>query len=372
VQRAVNRLLYGRRDDPYQVLAEVGRHIEAVPDPLAVLPRFAATLVAQLRVPYVALVLHPTPDDPELVVEQGRPGTSGEDAFPMRAHGTEVGELRVAHRRQGDHFSTAETRLLHQLAGQAAVAAEACRSTLRIQRARERLVFARAEERRQLRRDLHDGVASGLVGARMLATAARSGLGDDRPAATLLDRLTADLDSCTEEIRDLVDGLRPAVLDRGLEAALRDLTARIGSTGPRSTLTVEGELADLPAAVEVVAFRIVTEALTNVVKHARAERVEVRLTAAPDLLRVVIEDDGVGFDPSRTDATDTRYGVGIGSIRSRVEEVGGTLELTATGQGLRLEAGLPARRTPGATQQPTSTRSADPGASPRRSFPPAG
>ena len=223
----------------------------------------------------------------------------------MRAHGTEVGELLVAHRRPGERFSARETRLLQELAGQAAVAAEACRSTLEIQRARERLVFAREEERRRLRRDLHDGVASGLTGARMLAAAARSGVPADGQTSALLDRLAADLDSCSEEVRDLVDGLRPAALDRGLETALLEADrtgaerrARGDLAGRRPTWPT------CPAAVEVVAYRVVAEALTNVIKHARATRGPVRLDADDHQLVIMVEDDGVGCRP--TGATSPR------------------------------------------------------------------
>jgi signal transduction histidine kinase len=351
VQRAVGRLLFGSRDDPYAVLTQVGRHIEALTDPLAVLPRFAATLVTELRVPYAAMVLHSTSNDSELVVEHGR-RVSDPDRFPMRAHGVEVGELLVAHRRPGERFSAAETRLLHDLAGQAALAAEACRSTLEIQRARERLVFAREEERRRLRRDLHDGVASGLVGARMLATAVRNGVPPDGSASGLLDRLTADLDSCTEEVRDLVDGLRPAALDRGLAAALEDLIARHPESGPELSLQLDGDMSDLPAAVEVVAYRIVTEAVTNLIKHARATGATVRLVAQHEQLMIIVEDDGAGLPADPHPSSDARHGVGLASIRSRVEEVGGELTITSSSVGTQLRATLPTPSTTRNISQP--------------------
>jgi two-component system NarL family sensor kinase len=346
VQRAVSRLLFGRRDDPYTVLTEVGRHVEAVADPLAVLPRFVTSLADELRVPYAAIALTPTGDDIDLLVEHGR-RIGDPERFTMRAHGTEVGELLVAHRRPGERFSARETRLLQELAGQAAVAAEACRSTLEIQRARERLVFAREEERRRLRRDLHDGVASGLTGARMLAAAARRGVPADGQTSALLDRLAADLDSCSEEVRDLVDGLRPAALDRGLETALLELAARVPNAGPELILHVESDMGDLPAALEVVAYRVVAEALTNVIKHARATSCLVRLDADDHQLLIMVEDDGVGLPATgATSPDDPRHGVGLISIRSRVEEVGGRLEIVSNPTSTRLQVLLPVPHTP--------------------------
>ncbi len=337
-QRAVGRLVYGRRDDPYAVLSRVGRHVEQVRDPLAVLPRFVSTLVQELRVPYAAIVLPPSGDDPELTVEHGR-RTDAPVVFAMRAHGVQVGELRVGSRRPGDRFSRTETGLLAELAGQAAVAAEACRSTLEIQRARERLVFAREEERRRLRRDLHDGVASALVGARMLAVAARRDAGGR--SGRLLEQLSADLDSCTEEVRDLVDGLRPAALDDGLGPAVRHLADRTGEAGPQVVLHLDLGLETLPAAIETVAYRIVTEALTNVAKHAGASACAVTVQRADRLLRVTVSDDGAGLPAAPTAEVGSRHGVGLSSIRSRVEEVGGTLQISTGPAGTRLEVVLP-------------------------------
>ena len=237
VRRAIGRLLYGHRDDPYSVLAQQGRHLENTTDPLAVLPRFVASLVDGLRVPYAAIALHEPDGCTRTAAEYGR-RVGPPRPFPMTVQGTEVGLLLVAPRRAGEQFPAAELRLLRDLAAQAGQAAVACRSTLALQRARESLVLAREEERRRLRRDLHDGVASGLVGARMLAEAARQST-DERTRA-LVDTLAAGLEACTAEIRDLVDGLRPAALDDGLEPALRALTERLPEPAPRFTLRVSG------------------------------------------------------------------------------------------------------------------------------------
>jgi two-component system, NarL family, sensor kinase len=341
-QRGVSRLLYGRRDEPFAVVTELGRHLAAVRDPLAVLPRIAATVVDGLRVPYAAIRLTAADGRTSTVAETGR-WSGAPERFALVAHGEPVGELLVAPRRAGGGFSAAETRLLRDLAGQVAPAVEACRSAVALATARDRLVLAREEERRRLRRDLHDGVASALVGTRMLAEVVARSVPADGPAPPLLASLSADLEACSAEVRSLIDGLRPAALDHGLGPALAALVDRAGEGdgAPATSLTVDGDLTELPAAVEVVAYRVVTEALTNVVKHARARvaRFEARRDERHVELRIV--DDGVGLGAA---STAPGSGVGLGSIRERVEELGGRCTITsgAPGEGgTRVELLLP-------------------------------
>ena len=337
-QRGLTRLVYGRRDDGYAVLMDVARHIEAIRDPLEVLPRFTATLVQTLRVPYAAIALLTDPGGDPLVVDHGR-RTGGEpERFAMVAHGVPVGELLVEPRRPGTRFTPAENQLLQGLARHAGVAAEACRHALDLQRARERLVLAREEERRRLRRDLHDGVGSALVGAQMLVVASRAAVPADSRAAELLTTLGLDLTVCSDEVRSLIDGLRPAVLDAGLAPALHDLVRRLSGSVPVA-LRIDGELDDLPAAVEVVTYRMVAELLGNVIKHAHASRAWVDLEREQEALTVRVGDDGVGFDGAAS--PDPRGGVGLSSIRSRVEEVGGWFGTDAVPVGVCCRAVLP-------------------------------
>jgi signal transduction histidine kinase len=340
VRRAISRLLYGRRDDPYAILTRQGRLLENATDPMAVLPGFAAALVDGLKVPYTAIVLREPDGSSSVAAEHGR--LAGEpERFAMTVHGNEVGDLIVSPRRPGEQFSTAEVRLLQDLAVQAGQAAVAYRSTLTLQRARERLVLAREEERRKLRRDLHDGVAASLVGARMIAEAASGKAADDAPTRELLDVLAAELDTCTAEVRSLIDGLRPAALDDGLERAVRELTERLPE--PRLDVHVDGDLVDLPAAIEVATYRIVSEAVANVAKHAGAKHCSVTLTRDATRLEVTVLDDGDGFaDPSWFAGTGTS-GVGLSSIRSRVEELGGMCDIGSTADGTRLHVALPVR-----------------------------
>lgn len=336
-QRGVSRLLYGRRDDPYAVITSLGRHLGGMRDPLAVLPRITSTIVEELRVPYAALLLTDSDGVAATVAERGR-WSGPPQRFPLVAHGEAVGELLVSPRQANGRFSAAETRLLGDLAGQTALAAEACRSAVALQRARDRLVLAREEERRRLRRDLHDGVASALVGTRMMTDVLRRSLPSG--SAVLIDTLAADLDACTTEVRELIDGLRPAALDDGLEKALLGLAERVTEQGPRVSLTAHGDLTELPAAVEVVAYRVVTEALTNVVKHAKASTVTLVVQRDERHVTLRVTDDGTGFS---THEGGPRGGSGIGvtSIRSRVEELGGDSEIRSSPSGTVVEARLP-------------------------------
>ncbi len=334
-QRGVSRLLYGRRDDPYSVITALGQHLGGMRDPLAVLPQITGTVVDELRVPYAALRLTSPDGTTSTVAEHGR-WSGPPERFPLVAHGEPVGELLVAPRRPGTRFAAGETRLLRDLAGQAALAAEACRSAVALQRARDRLVLAREEERRRLRRDLHDGVASALVGTRMTTAVLRRSV--PAGSAALVDALAGDLDRCTAEVRELIDGLRPAALDHGLEKALLGLTERVGAQGPRLALSVHGSLDDLPAAVEVVTYRVVTEALTNVVKHAHARTATVEVRRDERHLAVRVGDDGAGFDELDGGGGS---GVGLSSIRGRVDELGGRTEIRSAPSGTVVDVVLP-------------------------------
>ncbi|MGH3979761.1 MAG: sensor histidine kinase [Pseudonocardiaceae bacterium] len=333
VQRAVDRLLYGDRDDPYLVIARLGEVLGRTVDPTAVMPLVTRTIAQSLQVPYVAVELQER-DGPVLVAEHGRPLNMTE-SFDMVSHGKRIGRLLVGRRSTGSRFSRHECRLLCDVAVQAAVAAEATRLNRDLQTSRERLVTAREEERRRLRRDLHDGLGPSLAGMSMQVRAARRLLPRDSRAAEILDALAVDLKSCTAEVRQLVDELRPPALDRGLDAALRTECERFDVEGLSVHCEVDGSLEGLPAAVEVAAFRIVAEALTNVARHSRARTCHVAVHRN-GALRIEIGDDGIGI-PSSAGA-----GVGLSSMRERAAELGGDCTVgPAPGRGTAVQVELP-------------------------------
>jgi signal transduction histidine kinase len=318
VQRGVDRLLFGDRDDPYEVITRLGDLFGRTVEPNALLPRLTGTIARSLQVPYVAIELDGR-GGPRLLAEHGSAATALE-SFDMVAHGEPVGRLLVATRSPGSRFTPRERRLLGDAAVHAAVAAEATRLVRDLQESREGLVMAREEERRRLRRDLHDGLGPALTGMSMQVRAAHKLLHGQGRVAEILDALAEDLKRCTAEVRKFVDQLRPPALDRGLAAALRAECQRFDGPALAVRPQVPERLDGLPAAVEVAAFRIVGEALTNAARHsgARTCQVTVRLSRS---LTLEIVDDGVGIGPR------VGSGVGLDSIRERAAELGGECEI---------------------------------------------
>lgn len=332
VQRNVDRLLFGDRSQPQAVLLQLGQRLQSASEPGTMLADFVHTLASALRVPFVRMSVETDAGQLLTVVEEGRP-QAGLVSFPMVAQGGRVGHLEVAPRRSGEELTSGERRLLEDVSGQAAVAARSYRMTLDLQHAREVLVRSREEERLRLRRDLHDGLGPSLAGTRMQLVAARSRLSDD-DAVALIDSSLEVLAECTGEVRRVVDGLRPPALDQGLEAAVRH-RAEVLLEGLDAEVLVEGDLRGLGPAVEVAAYRIVMEALTNVIRHADATRVAVRMVRRPALLEAVVTDDGRGGAATRDG------GVGLDSMTGRAEELGGTLTVTTGPQGSTVRARLP-------------------------------
>ncbi len=195
-------------------------------------------------------------------------------ALPLLHHGEPVGSLVLGLRPGESGFSSADRRLLGDLARQAGVAVSTVRLTADLQRSRERLVTAREEERRRLRRDLHDGLGAQLAGLTVQAGVLRGLIAKDPVAADdLAAELRTELRTAIADIRRLVHGLRPPALDElGLAGALQRLAERIGFDGAVRVAVDVGDLPPLPAAAEVAAYRIAQEALTNVVRHAAAGR----------------------------------------------------------------------------------------------------
>jgi signal transduction histidine kinase len=336
VQRGVDRMLYGHRTEPYTALSRLGRRLEAALAPEAVLPTIVQTVRESLRLPYAAITVG---DDDAAVVAAGTP-VPAPVRLPLLYQNEQVGELLLGPRAGEAAFSPADRRLLSDLARQAGVAVSAVRLTADLQRSRERLVTTREEERRRLRRDLHDGLGAQLAGLTVQAGLLRRLVADDPPAAeALAAELRTELRSAIADIRRLVHGLRPPALDElGLAGAVRRL-AEVSGAGPEGPrITVEApDLPPLPAAVEVAAYRIVQEALTNVVRHASARRCAVRLVPGPRTVTVTVTDDGVGL-PSGAG----RAGVGLASMRERAEEMGGSVTVQdAPGGGVEVRAVLP-------------------------------
>jgi signal transduction histidine kinase len=337
LQRGVNRLMYGERHDPYAALSRLGRSLEASISPGEVLPRVTETVAQALRAPYVAVELR-RDDGFEPASSYGN---SVDDSVevPLAYQGETVGRLVVGTRSPGERFSAADMRLLEDLSRQVGVAVHAVRLTTDLQRSRERLVMTREEERRRLRRDLHDGLGPTLAAVALQVETVRSLLRDDPAAAdALLAKLKVETQSAIAGIRRIVYDLRPPALDElGLVGALREEGSRFVTNGGPLLVSVESseDLPPLPAAVEVAAYRIALEGITNAARHSGASTCVVRI-ASNGGLDVEVRDDGRGLP------ADFRAGVGLTSMRERVAELGGTFTVEpAVPAGTRIFAHLP-------------------------------
>jgi signal transduction histidine kinase len=248
-----------------------------------------------------------------------------------------VGRLRVAPREGESGLSGADRRLLEDLARQAAVAVHAARVTAALRQARERLVSAQEEERRRLRRDLHDGLGPALAALAAQAEAARDLIATQPETSRgLLADLITQAQAATADIRRLVYNLRPPALDDlGLLGAIQAQAQKVNQTPALRVNVAADPLPALPAAVEVAAYRIVQEALANVVRHAAAKRCQVSLAIENGNLKLEVADDGRGL-PAEVEA-----GVGLRSMRERAEEMGGTFAIAGGPPGTRVNVSLP-------------------------------
>jgi signal transduction histidine kinase len=341
LQRAANRLIYGQRDDPYGILSALGRKLEGAGVTEAVLPGVTQSIADALRLPFVAIDLVSGGVD-RTVASVGK-RTAGAHRWPLSYQGGTIGQLSAAPR-AGEEFSTAERRIIEDVARHASVAAHAVLLTEDLRRSRERLRMALEEERRRIRRDLHDGLGPSLATVVVGIEEARNTYARD---PGLADRLLRDLKRQTQDaikdIRALVYDLRPPALDQlGLVAAIREQAMRLagrpeGADGLAVTVEAPEELPLLPAAVEVAAFRVVQEGLTNVLRHARASSCSIRLSADAGLV-VSVSDDGTGLPEGY------RAGVGISSMRERAAELGGDLTVTAGSNGTTISVRFPLER----------------------------
>ena len=348
LQRLINRMIYGQRDEPYEVLSDLGRRLEATLAPEATLHAIVEEVGQALKLPYAAIALNGI-DENGVAASYGRPSDETV-ALPLVYQGGAIGQMLLSPRGPGQPFSDTDRRLLADIARQVGVVAHGVRLTADLQRSRERLVTAREEERRRIRRDLHDGLGPVLAGMAMKLDAARGLLSiDPKAAGEPLGDLKAQAQSAISDIRRLVYELRPPALDElGLIPAIREYASRLNGAGVKDggnaranalAVSIEPpkEMPPVSAAVEVAAYRIVMEALTNVARHAKAANCAVRVSNGEgDILELGIMDDGIGF------TADRRAGVGISSMRERAEELGGTFVIEPVAQGgTRVVARLP-------------------------------
>ena len=331
LQRVVDRLVYGERRDPVLALSHVGQAV-AASNEQDLLEAVLVTVAAAVRSPGVAVV---DPDGRVL----GETGVLARGAtIPLTVSGEKVGTLHVTDRTPDSTFGTADGRLLDLFAQQVAVVVHALQLAAALQAESDRVVAATASERDRLRRDLHDGLGPSLTGVGLGLVAAHDALdADDREGALrLVDRVRTEIVASVAEVRRIIDDLRPASLEEaGLANALRRQAVAAGVP-----VTIEmGGLPPLRRDVETAAFRIASEALANVGKHAQATRARVDVRTDEGDLVVTVTDDGRGL-PIPLGGAHGR-GVGLASMRQRAEVIGGQVRIASDSHGTTVTAALP-------------------------------
>jgi two-component system, NarL family, sensor kinase len=333
LQRRVDWLFYGSRQDPARALADVGSRLTEDAASSTGFEGALAALCKTLRVPAAAIQVNGA-----TLTKIGE--LSGEPyVAPLRRGATEIGALLVGPRIGEQKLPQADQRIVALLADLLAVAVQATQLAGELAESRADLISAREAERQRLRRDLHDGLGPTLTGVMLKAAAARR-LAATEPAksAELLRELERNVAAAITDIRGLVDELRPPLLDgRGLIGALQDYVDSVRTpNGPELQLQTDGvaDLGRLPESVEVAAYRIATESLTNVLRHAQADSASIAVWVDDNQLQMKIADNGVVRAPWAA-------GVGLSSMRERASALGGWITAGPSEMGGEVRVSLP-------------------------------
>ena len=360
-RRLANRVVYGKRATPYEVLSDFSERAAGAYSTEDVLPRMAPVLAegtgatraevwlrvgAELRP--AASWPEPSGEEPlrlRIVGDELSEVPGSGQAFPVRHQGELLGALTLT-KPPSEPLTPTETKLLSDLASQVGLVLRNVRLTSELQArleelraSRQRLVAAQDEERRRLERNLHDGAQQQLVALAvklgMAETLARK---DPERTAEMLLGLKADTGEALDNLRDLARGIYPPLLaDKGLGAAL-DSQARKAAVP--TTVEVDS-IGRYPQEVEAAVYFCCLEALQNVAKYAGASKASIRLLADHGSLGFEIEDDGAGFDTGAIG-----YGTGLQGMADRLDAIGGTLEVRSQpGEGTTITGRIPARAT---------------------------
>ncbi|HKA67876.1 MAG TPA: histidine kinase [Actinomycetes bacterium] len=337
LRHLVDDLVYGQRGDPLAVVRQlVNQQVATASDVNEALLASLAVIIADtLRLDHVAIDLMSVTNDWTRIAERGDPGEHDE-SFPLAMGDQLVGRLVVGCR--SAVLGRRDRDVLADIVPHVTLAVGLVRLTGDLRRSRLSVVTAREEERRRLRRDLHDGVGPSLTGISMgLRTVVRRlrRTSSEVNDVSLLDRLADEVDASAGEVKRIVRDLRPTALDdQGLADALAEFARSLGGV-LEVTLNLPSGDRTLPAAVETAIYRIAMEALNNVVRHAGATRCSLYL-AVTDHVELDITDDGIGI-PDRHPA-----GVGLTTMRERAAELGGaTVIASIAPHGTRVHATLP-------------------------------
>lgn len=334
VRQLVDRLTVSG-DDASELLGRLNALAQTSISSRDLIPIASEAVRTSLRLSAVSIDL-----DPSKAPVNGNQPVTAVQSWPLTYRGERLAALRVTPR-PGAQLSVGDRRILDHLATQLAPLVGAVQLTAQLDDARSQLLNVREEERRRLRADLHDELGAALAGV-TLKTGLAKALLDHSPEQTrhLLEEIESNLQTSVRRVRELVEGLRPAQLDElGLGAAIQEQADQLAAAGSRLELRVQGHVEPgLPAAVELAAYRIAQEALTNAVRHSGGSRVDVELAidTREHQLTVRVSDDGVGL------RDDELLGFGLRSMRQRAREVGGECAISrASKGGLVVTACLP-------------------------------
>ena len=334
-RRVADRIVYGKRATPYEVLTAFSERVGDTYATEDVLPRMARLLVEGTGANQARVLVRVGSE----LVEEGRwPDEdilrAGEHLEPVVDRGEELGALAVS-MAPNDPMNPAKQKLIQDLASQAGLLLRNVKLIEELRASRQRLVAAQDEERRKIERNLHDGAQQQLVALTVQLKLAR-GLVERDPAkaGTMLDTIQGSATGALEDLRDLARGIYPPLLaDRGLSAAL-EAQARKAAV----PTTVEADaVGRYPQEVEAAVYFCALEALNNVAKYAEASHATVSLAQQNGRLTFAVADDGRGFDPE-----DTGLGTGLQGMADRLAAIGGDLEIESSpGEGTTVRGRIP-------------------------------
>ncbi|MPV37992.1 sensor histidine kinase [Georgenia subflava] len=327
LQLVVDRVLYGRRADPFGAVADLGDRV-ATAGPTELLDAVLTGVREAVRATGARI------DRPDGTVLTAVGASHAADALavPLTVGGEPLGVLRLAARSPGERYSAADERLLVVLATQVAVVVRAFDLAAELEHQRNAVLDARLQERDRLRRDLHDGLGPALTGIGLGLQALEDLAAQDRSRAELTSTLRGEVADAITDVRRILQDLRPAPLaERGLARALSD---RIGAT-PIPVDVAVGALPRLHAPVEDAVYRVALEAVTNVLRHSGATRASVDLWADGSEVTLRVADDGAGFTRGAVP------GIGLTSMRERADLLGGRLDVGTGPSGTTVTLALP-------------------------------
>ena len=338
MQQAVGRWVYGDRSTPHRALLDVMHQLSAAAEPATAVQAATERLRSSLRVPWVEI----SSDDGPIAHDGVRPAWA-EDPLLLSVDlvhlGTRHGAIQVSPRTPHEPLAAGDLTLLNQLAEPIAAVVATGRLIADLQHSRERVVIAREEERRRVRRDLHDGLGPLLSAMGTHAEVAQMRLSrGDSSAAGVLDRIRSLSTEALADLRTVIDDLQPVSTDElGLMGSIHALCATLSGTGEVHVRATGTPITATSAAVELAIYRIVAEATTNALRHGRADNVEVTVLDSDSHLTVEVADDGCGFGGT------PGSGLGLLSMRERAEELGGEFDISEMPRGVRVRASFPLR-----------------------------